>query len=103
MVSILTSVTMISIATYFMMAVLFLFTEKWHRVKNLTVIMSFICWSIGGLAFLYTSSYASAHGLMGVSAIIETVFSVLGLVLLGKTYFFNETKKAKIYYIKKAL
>ncbi|HLR72481.1 MAG TPA: hypothetical protein VK085_13755 [Pseudogracilibacillus sp.] len=102
MVSILTSITMVSIATYFMMGLLFLATEKWSKVKNRTVIMSFICWAVGGLTFLYTSSYASAHGLMDVSAIIESIFSVLSLLLLGKVYFFNEKKKATIYHMNKA-
>lgn len=99
MVSILTSITMMSITTYFMIAVLFLMTEKWYKVKNLTVILSFLCWSIGGLAFLYTSSYASAHGLMGVSAIIESIFSILGLILISKAYFFQEPNKAQGYNI----
>src|SRR5699024_66567 len=102
MVSILTSVTMVSITTYFMMGLLFLATEKWSKVKNRTVIMSFICWSVGRLVFLYTSSYASTHGLMGASAITESIFSVLSLVLLGKVYIFNDEKKAKVYHINKA-
>lgn len=97
MVSILTSVTMISISTYFMMAILFLVTEKWGSLKNGVVISSFVCWALGGLAFLYTSSYASLHGLMGISAIVEAVLSVTALLLLGKVYFIGSKNRQTSY------
>ena len=94
MVSLLGSITMVSIATYFFMACLYLITEKWSKVKNQTVILSFICWAIGGLTFIYAGSYAETHGMLGITAFIETLFSVFSLVLLGKVYFSNQEENA---------
>lgn len=93
MISLLGSITMVSIATYFFMACLYLITEKWSKLKKQTVIISFICWSVGGLLFIYSGSYAEAHGLLGVSASVETLFSILSLVLLGKVFFAKQDEE----------
>lgn len=95
MISLLGSVTMVSIATYFFMAVLYLITEKWSEIKakNQLAVFSFIAWAVGGLIFIYSGSYAEAHGMLGISASIETVFSILSLVLLGKLFFSEQAAK----------
>lgn len=87
MVSLLGSITMVSIAAYFLMACLFLITEKWSKLKNKSVILSFVFWAVGGLSFIYAGSYAESQGLLGLTSIIETAFSISSLVLLGKVYF----------------
>jgi len=93
MISLLGSITMVSIATYFFMACLYLITEKGNKLKNRTVILSFICWSVGGLFFIYSGSYAEAHGMLGASASVETLFSILSLVLLGKVFFSKQDEE----------
>lgn len=92
MVSILTSTTMVAITAYFMIAGLFLVTEGLNSIKNPSVIVSFILWATGGLVFIYTSSYASAHGLMGISAIVGATLTVASVLLLGKIYFISDGK-----------
>lgn len=92
MVSILTSTTLVAITAYFMTAGLFLFTEGLNSIKNPRVILSFVLWATGGLVFLYTSSYASAQGLMGISAIVGATLTVASVLLLGKIYFISDGK-----------
>lgn len=94
MISLLGSITMVSIATYFFMACLYVITEKLSNVKNHIVILSFVSWAVSGMIFIYSGSYAEAHGLLGLTASLETLFSVLSLFLLGKVYFSKQNEKA---------
>lgn len=93
MISLLGSITMVSIATYFLMGCLYLITEKLSNVKNHIVILSFVSWAVSGIIFIYSGTYAEAHGLLGLTAGLEALLSVSSLFLLGKVYFSKQNEK----------
>lgn len=86
--SILSSIIVGSVFAYFIMFVLYVFSEKTKGLKNSRFILSFLAWVFSVVSFYQAGVLADRHGTIGQFTFGEAFLSLMSLVLIGSVLFF---------------